>query len=154
MTVPGPYVVVNIRAFAMCENLKSITIPDVMVLHENAFVGCKNLKQVNLSSKDHFYIENRAFNGCTSLGQIVIPESSGGYETVLEQGAFHDCPRLKKIYLPKTLTKIDTPFTGSTSVDCIYYAGTKEDWDKVEKSGIPSSTKILYEQKPENINNG
>ena len=154
ITIPGPYVSVGSRAFAMCENLKSVTIPDVMLLEENAFVGCKNLKQINLSSKDQLHIYSRAFNGCMSLEQIVIPESTGGYETGLEQGAFHDCPRLKKIYLPKTLTKIDTPFTGSTSVDCIYYAGTKEDWDKVEKSGIPSSTKILYEQKPENINNG
>ena len=154
VTIPGSNVIVDNRAFAMCENLKSIAIPDVMLLKENAFVGCKSLKTVNLSSKSQFHIESRAFNGCMSLEQIVIPESTGGYETGLEQGAFHDCPRLKKIYLPKTLTKIDTPFTGSTSVDCIYYAGTKEDWDKVEKSGIPSSTKILYEQKPENINNG
>ena len=118
-----------------------------------AFAGCTNLTEVNLPSTLN-YIENLAFRSCVNLEQIVIPENAKGQETKIQHCAFEFCSKLKKIYFPKTLKTLYDPFTGDTSVDYIYYGGTKEDWAKINitDGSINSTTVILYAQKPADIN--
>lgn len=154
LTVPGTVTSISQYAFRGCKNLKKITLQEgVESIGYYTFAGCTNLTEVNLPSTIN-YIENLAFGTCTNLEQIVIPENSKGRETKIQHCAFEYCSKLKKIYFPKTLKKIDNPFTGDTSIDYIYYGGTKEDWAKINitDGSINSTTVILYQQKPADIN--
>lgn len=154
LTVPGTVTSISQYAFRGCTNLKKVTLQEgVESIGYYTFAGCTNLTEVNLPSTLN-YIENLAFRSCVNLEQIVIPENSKGRETKIQHCTFEFCSKLKKIYLPKTLKKIDNPFTGDTSVDYIYYGGTKEDWAKINitDGSIDSTTVILYQQKPADIN--
>ena len=154
LTVPGTVTSISQYAFRGCTNLKKVTLQEgVESIGYLAFARCTNLTEVNLPSTIN-YIENLAFRTCTSLEQIVIPENTKGRETKIQHCAFEFCSKLKKIYFPKTLKTIYYPFTGDTSIDYIYYGGTKEDWAKINitDGSINSTTVILYQQKPADIN--
>lgn len=154
VTIPGTVKIVGQNAFRGCTNLKKITLQEgVWQINYYTFAGCTNLTEVKLPSTLN-YIENLAFRGCANLEQIVIPENSEGQETKVQHCAFESCPKLKKVYFPKTLKTIYYPFTGNTSVDYIYYGGTQEDWAKINitDGSISSATVILYKQKPADIN--
>ena len=154
VTIPGTVKTVGQYAFRGCTNLKKITLQEgVWQINYYTFAGCTNLTEVKLPSTLN-YIENLAFGGCANLEQIVIPENSEGQETKVQHCAFESCPKLKKVYFPKTLKTIYYPFTGNTSVDYIYYGGTQEDWAKINitDGSISSATVILYKQKPADIN--
>lgn len=154
VTIPGTVKEIRQYAFRGCKNLKKITLQEgVESIGYYAFAGCTNLTEVNLPTTLN-YIENLAFRSCVNLEQIVIPENSKGQETKIQHCAFEFCSKLKKVYFPKTLKTLYDPFTGDTSVDYIYYGGTKEDWAKIHitDGSINSTTVILYAQKPADIN--
>lgn len=154
VTIPGTVKEIRQYAFRGCKNLKKITLQEgVESIGYYAFSGCTNLTEVNLPTTLN-YIENLAFRSCVNLEQIVIPENSKGQETKIQHCAFEFCSKLKKVYFPKTLKTLYDPFTGDTSVDYIYYGGTKEDWAKINitDGSINSMTVILYAQKPADIN--
>lgn len=154
VTIPGTVKEIRQYAFRSCKNLKKITLQEgVESIGYYAFAGCTNLTEVNLPSTLN-YIENLAFRSCVNLEQIVIPENAKGQETKIQHCAFEFCSKLKKVYFPKTLKTLYDPFTGDTSVDYIYYGGTKEDWAKINitDGSINSTTVILYAQKPADIN--
>ena len=154
VTIPGTVKEIRQYAFRSCKNLKKITLQEgVESIGYYAFAGCTNLTEVNLPTTLN-YIENLAFRSCVNLEQIVIQENSKGQETKIQHCAFEFCSKLKKIYFPKTLKTLYDPFTGDTSVDYIYYGGTKEDWAKIHitDGSINSTTVILYAQKPADIN--
>ena len=154
VTIPGTVKAIRQYTFRGCKNLKKITLQEgVESIGYYAFAGCTNLTEVNLPTTLN-YIENLAFRSCVNLEQIVIPENSKGQETKIQHCAFEFCSKLKKVYFPKTLKTLYDPFTGDTSVDYIYYGGTKEDWAKIHitDGSINSTTVILYTQKPADIN--
>lgn len=154
VTLPGTVKEIRQYAFRGCKNLKKITLQEgVESIGYYAFAGCTNLTEVNLPTTLN-YIENLAFRSCVNLEQIVIPENAKGQETKIQHCAFEFCSKLKKVYFPKTLKTLYYPFTGDTSVDYIYYGGTKEDWAKINitDGSINSTTVILYAQKPADIN--
>ena len=154
LTIPGSVKEIGDHTFSGCKNLKTLTLQEgVERIGNCAFSGCESLTEVNLPSTLN-YIETLAFATCKNLEQIVIPENSKGQETVMQHCAFQYCQKLKKVYFPKTLKKINNPFTFMTSVDYIYYGGTKEDWAKIDiaESSIEAGTVILYNQNSASIN--
>ena len=107
------------EAFAHCENLISVTLPDsVKRIEYYAFNGCSSLTSVTFGSgvttiaEGAFYecnsltileipdsvtsIGRDAFLGCSNLTEIVIPDSV----TSIGECAFRDCIRLTSITLP------------------------------------------------------
>lgn len=55
------------------------------------------------------------------------------------KGAFSRCARLRKITIPESVTSIgSSAFYDCDSLTSITYGGTKEQWRKINKSGIPS----------------
>ncbi|MBR6792053.1 MAG: leucine-rich repeat domain-containing protein, partial [Ruminococcus sp.] len=80
VVIPDGVTHIGDEAFAGCQGITSITMPDSVVEILNslnskgAFCGCKNLTSVYLSNRLES-IGNKAFQYCHKLNNIVIPES-------------------------------------------------------------------------------
>lgn len=81
------------EAFAFCNSLKSVTIPDsVTKIGDSAFYMCPSLEEIVIPNGT-FSIGESAFYGCDSLRTVTLGES------VSEIGdfAFSACPSLERI---------------------------------------------------------
>lgn len=86
------------RAFAECESLKTISIPDrVEKIGDYAFYGCKSLTSITIP-KSVSEIQMRAFEGCSSLESVTIQS-----RTTLNHGVFRACSSLRAINVPCNL---------------------------------------------------
>ncbi len=101
-------ITIGMNAFRNCQSIEHITIPaSVRNFGEGAFDGCESLKTVVI--KNGVTCINRvAFINCYSLELIAIPESV----TNIDDQAFANCDKLKEVY----------------------YTGTLEQWNKMEKA--------------------
>ena len=86
VTIPDSVKIIGIRAFSNCPSLKKIEIPDsVTEIGEQAFLGCTSLTEVKLPDNPEFTsLESLTFAQCRSLDEISIPKSV----TEIEQKAF------------------------------------------------------------------
>lgn len=109
---------------------KSYTLPDYITSVANyAFCRAENLETIILSNRLK-EIPYGAFEGSSKLKEIKIPEGIG----VIGGNAFWDCINLQKVYFPQSLTKIeDSVFANVWSITDIYYAGSQEEWEKIQK---------------------
>ncbi|SKB49955.1 Leucine rich repeat-containing protein [Lachnospiraceae bacterium] len=147
--------IIGKAAFASCTALKTAVIPkNVATVPESCFSGCSSLTGVTFKSDTGLkVIKDNAFNGCTAIVSLNIPDSV----QVIERYAFSGCEILKSVKLPANLTKISeaTFFydsnlkkvfipAGVTSIEQlafstsgndekfdIYYAGSEEQWKAV-----------------------
>ena len=107
------------------------------------FYGCSALTAIDLS---HFNTQNltaigvNAFNGCTNLQSIVIPEGI----SVLETNAFSNCASLTTIEIPGSVTEIQ----GSVFYGCTNLKSVTVNWTTpiaAAANAFPNRTKqILY----------
>ena len=73
------------------------------------------------------------FAECTALTSIVVP---GDIETI-ENMTFYRCTALTSVTIPKSVTKICTKaFQKCSSLTDIYYTGTEEEWNAIEKEEL------------------
>ena len=73
-------------------------------------------------------IDGYAFNRCTSLTSVVIPDSV----TTIGSYAFEDCDSLTSIVIPDSVTTIgDGAFAGCISWMNVFYTGTEEEWNQI-----------------------
>lgn len=86
-------------------NLIAVNLPDTVVeIGEEAFWNCISLSSVSLGSGLKT-IRANAFYGCTSIGELVVPDSVERIETAF--------------YGNKNLTKLTLPFLGETKDDTV-----------------------------------
>lgn len=113
------------EAFAYCDNLKQVTIPDtiteigekaffhcgltsveipssVKIIGEQAFSECNNLESVVMHEDAEFGYS--VFYSCDSLKDFVFPENM----QELPLGFLADCYALRNIILPESMTFIDS----------------------------------------------
>ena len=127
ITLPSTVELFGTSIFEGCSSLTSITLPDDMERIEmNTFYNCTNLQSITIPSSVK-YILSSAFCACSSLTSITIPEGV----SEIDFSAFLICVNLRTVYLPSTLRRVGPSAFGS-EVDDIYYAGTREDWDKID----------------------
>lgn len=108
--------------------LESVVIPNsVKYVGSSCFAYDKKLTSVTLSSSMTL-ISIRTFLLCTSLEYVNIPE---GVKKI-EMHAFNKCSALNTIIIPKSIIEIDSSaFYGCTSLEYAFYAGSLEDFSKV-----------------------
>lgn len=126
--------IIEDRLFYNCINLTDVVIPDwssdaVSQIGSQAFYNCKKLKKVNLPARSVRQIKISAFENCSSLEEIVIPD----FVTSIDNAAFKGCTGLKKIICrTNNITQFgsnafddtsDSPIIVPTSYLDIYKAG-------------------------------
>lgn len=81
-----------------------------------------------------------AFEHCTSLEKVLL------HEGVLLLGffSFQNCPELEGVFLPKSLTHIDKGVFKDCNQLTIYYAGSKEEWEKIEIEADLSNVPVIF----------
>ena len=140
--------VTNIGSFGNSKSiLNSITIPSSITnIEANAFTSCDNLISVAFASDSRLEIIGRqAFQHCTSLTNITIPESV----TSIIEFAFSFCRSIASITIPTSVTSIGNNAFGSwTSSQTIYVHWTEGNrpsgWNGSWHGGIGEKAQIVY----------
>lgn len=101
-TIAGvPVTVIDWYAFANCQNLVSVTIPDTVThISRFAFVHCINLETV-LFPASLYAIEQYAFQDCPKLQGIQLPNLS-----IIEERAFSGCDSITNLIIPESCQSI------------------------------------------------
>ena len=137
------------------KNITGVSIADsVTGFDRSAFEGCTGITELRLPSKlEDVYWD--VFNGCTGIKSITIPgngesrllpgsfSSCTGLTTVTIKegvtqidGAFKDCTNIKTINIPKSIKSMTDAFAGCSSITKINYAGTQEEWKKINNGKV------------------
>lgn len=130
LIIPESVKTIGRYAFARCSGLTSITLPKGLTeISENMFAMCPNLTDIKIPDSVKT-IGEYAFAGCWGLTDITIPEGV----TFISYNAFMSCRELTGITIPKSITTIErSAFSGCRNLADIYFDGTLEEWDAVEK---------------------
>lgn len=107
LTIPNNVLTIGNSAFATCQNLTTVIIPDSITVIPG---GC--------------------FSGCISLTNLTIPNTI----TQIDDYAFAACRDLGSFTIPATVTKLGgCIFDGDTSLTEVSYNSTISDWNNIEK---------------------
>ena len=119
VVIPETVTSIGNSAFQGCKNLSSVTFkgaPSTITVGNNAFQNCVKLQSINLPAAKR--IGNLAFDGCSSLEELVIElgtEEIGDY-------CFRNCQNLKKLHIPETVTVVGQgAFSGEHPEDMVIY---------------------------------
>ncbi len=69
----------------------------------------------------------------TNAECVVWPESESIFHTTMGVASFFNCPRLKRVIIPKSVTEIKPGALGGPNLTEISYQGTKADWMAIQK---------------------
>ena len=129
--LPNSLIYISNSTFVGCENLRDVTIPEsVIKIGNSAFDGCISLKSITIPENVE-KIDDIAFGDCKSLENVNI--KNGSIE--IGHAAFQSCISLKSITIPESVTSIrQSAFGNCSSLTNITYKGTKEQWNKIDKS--------------------
>lgn len=129
IVIPESVTSIGSDAFMYCENLTSITIPkSVTSIGTSAFEECKNLTSITLPGSLDFMGEYQTFANCPQLKNVVIPSGI----TYIGEIMFFNCTALTSVTIPSSVTEIQwRAFDNCSSLQDVYYTGTKEQWKDV-----------------------
>ncbi|MBQ7013593.1 MAG: leucine-rich repeat protein [Oscillospiraceae bacterium] len=135
-------------AFFECDGLTEITIPANVKYLKGTFQGCVNLSKVNFAEDSQLLAVEKAFDGCTSLEGITLPES-----VLSIRGAFAGCTALKSIAVPDAVTNAFMAFLGCTALETVTI-GADSEITLIESAfeGCTNLKEIVIPSKAESIN--
>ncbi len=116
IVIPDYIEVLGKRAFADCNNLKSVEIPDsVTEIGDRVFYSCDSLTSVEIPDSVT-EIGEGAFYGCSGLTSVEIPDSV----TEIGDRAFMDCSSLTSVEISDGVTEIGSyAFYGCSSLTSV-----------------------------------
>lgn len=149
IVIPNTVVLIAESAFASNWGLASIEIPaSVVEIGTRAFEWAGNIAEVKFAANSQLKIlGTSAFSHAKGLKSIELPEGL----TTIKNCAFADCNVLESVTIPASVTTImehmfdnpSHPTGGCPMLKTVKYAGTKEQWDKInlaENNDILTST--------------
>ena len=129
-------------AFCWCSNLTSVTMGSgVTKIGSQAFDYCNKLNKVVISdltawlkisfngyNSNPLYTAHALYLGDELLTDLVIP----GMVTEINQHAFDGCTSITSVYIPQSVKSIgQSAFNGMSSLKTVRYAGSQDDWRKI-----------------------
>lgn len=143
LTIPDSVVSIDDCAFVYCDGLISVTIPaSVTSIGMGAFSGCGSLIGIWVDSRNPSY-SNDIFGVLFNKNKTELMQApgtiSGSYiipsgVTSIGDWAFGYCNSLTSVTIPASVMYIHgCAFSGCSALSDIYYAGTKEQWNRVYK---------------------
>ena len=120
-------------AFFKCNCLKNVKIPDgVTAIRDFAFCNSENLITITLPDSVTTMGQN-VFEGCRTLRTLVLPKHLEAVQFAL----CWNCRALTQVFIPGGVTGIGADAFGSCDrLHDIYFGGTEEEWNSLEKYGI------------------
>jgi hypothetical protein len=129
ISIPDSVKDIGYGAFWGCRSLTSITLPDHVRMIGCVFLGCISLTSIIIPN-GVTNIGKRAFFRCSSLSSVTLPNSV----TSIGKRAFYGCSSLTSITIPSSVKSIGKrAFKDCLLLNSINYAGTQEQWMKIEK---------------------
>lgn len=125
VTIPDSVIYIDQSAFSDCTNLTSINVAngntkyfsvDGMLCEKHddgeiSFNMCPPCKTGSITIPDGVTkINSNAFNGCTNIAKIIMPDTLIKIESGLMGGTFSDCKKLTSINIPDNITEIGDVF--------------------------------------------
>lgn len=125
-------------AFLDCTELTEIALNKVCDIGKGAFRGCSNLSKVNWEESFQGFVEDEAFDHCTSLKTLELPDGVMGIGSkIIAHSA------VQTLYLPDTLEDIRFgAFFNAGQLKDVYYGGTVEQWKSINGSRTLKSATI------------
>ncbi len=116
-----PVVEIGNSCFVNNEKIKGVKISDaVETINSMSFLNCYSL-EIFISGKNVKTIGSYAFNYCTSLKVVALND---GLQS-LQYGCFIETNQLEEVFVPTSVSEIDTPFVQfSDNVTIITEAGS------------------------------
>ena len=160
VSIPDSVSAIGFDAFLDCVNLTKVNIGSgVTGIGSTAFLGCSELKEIVVSQNNSTYYSSDGVLFCQSNGALLLwcyPEGKRETSYAVPDGtsrivgySFFKNKHLKRIAIPVSVTYVDSytfgyKFEGSCNLTDVYYEGTKEQWDAVEKNDNFSGLTIHY----------
>ena len=121
LTLPEGLETIGRNAFRECDRLKEVTLPSTLkTLGHAAFWTCDSLRTITFAQNmpQLTFTGDSHFGHCAQLVKVTLPRTG---LTTITAHMFRECPRLRNIELPGTLTSIgDNAFYGCDSLQTIY----------------------------------
>ena len=117
VTIPDSVTSIDSRAF-LNSGLTSVTIPDGVMIGEQAFMGCDRLETVIFAGPSDVTLAKEAFRGCTSLTTIEGSE----YITSIKDGVFTGAG-LTEIEFSKHVQVGRTAFNNCAELSYVRFGG-------------------------------
>lgn len=142
--------------FKDCTNLEGIYIGiGVTQIGRETFINCTSLKDIHIGDSvtaiENGWADAGAFQGCTSLTSVVVPDGM----TEIGACAFQGCTKLKDVTLPDSLSKIDDwAFYGCTNLSNIDFPDSVSEIGTCVFTDCTSLTRITIPNGVSGIRNG
>lgn len=122
VVIPGCVEYIGEEAFSYCENLMYVEIMsnNGMVIQSYAFANCYNLEYLRMGD-GLSEIESYAFNCCSSLVEVVIPEGKNGILVEIDDTAFYRCKWSTTIYVPQYYKEYAVDYMLKKDYGDVYY---------------------------------
>ena len=145
--IPAGVTSIGEHAFYRCSSLESVTFGEgsrLASIGRSAFYDCSSLISIEIPAgvtvlPDGDWYGSRygtryegVFSGCSNLESVIFAE--GSQLTSIGNYAFNGCSSLTSIEIPAGVTSIgDYAFRVCSSLETIYYNGTEEQWNSIDK---------------------
>lgn len=150
----APVTVIGIKAFkpstALDVTPSAVNLPSTLRrINDFAFEGCTWLRALDLTVAENLnFIGTEAFEGCTSLTEMVIPDTV----TDLGMRAFHMCNKLETVKLSGSLKELkEGTFEGCSALK---YIVVPEGVTSIANKNFADCTSLEYVVLPFSMRNG